>query len=364
MVTTDIRVTTPEDQHLPTFDYTKLTAINACPTWGLVRYDQHKTTHSMGRAMALEAGDACHQAFAAIRYADLLNFGHKWFGPLYDREFVLAHGRKLFSPDRFDEMLADMERDTDPQRQAMLVGLSALHSSGFYDDPDDKRRTLNNLEACLIAYADYYRLDYRLPIYSPKTDIIGIELPIDVVLSFEDGIQVRYIGRADGVSYHSFDDRDTLRVNENKTASRLGTAWETSFELSHQVTGYCMAISVILREKGVLPADSFVNKASIFGLAIPLPKYTTDYNGVVHIPVTRRLDQFADWIKWVEHTVQIWARYRETPLDAPKYTHSCNRYFRPCPLVPLCALPPEDREELWGTLVHDEWSPLKEGADD
>src|SRR5689334_10572928 len=70
-----IRLTTEEekqDQSIPTFDYTKLTALCQCPRWGLIRYDQHKRMPGCSRSMSLEAGSAAHQAFAAIRWFELL----------------------------------------------------------------------------------------------------------------------------------------------------------------------------------------------------------------------------------------------------------------------------------------------------
>ena len=43
------------------YDHTKLSAINTCPTWGILRYTMHKTMGGSSRAMALEAGGAAHE---------------------------------------------------------------------------------------------------------------------------------------------------------------------------------------------------------------------------------------------------------------------------------------------------------------
>src|ERR1044072_1768379 len=75
----NIRLTTEEekaDPSIPAFDYTKLTALNTCPRWGLIRYDQHKKMPGNSREMSLELGSAAHQAFAAIRWFELL----EWLG--------------------------------------------------------------------------------------------------------------------------------------------------------------------------------------------------------------------------------------------------------------------------------------------
>ena len=63
---------TEADAWLPTYDHTKLSAINTCPTWGIVRYDMHLRMPGQGRALALEAGTAMHECFAFIRLVTLL----------------------------------------------------------------------------------------------------------------------------------------------------------------------------------------------------------------------------------------------------------------------------------------------------
>lgn len=364
-INVSIRPTTPadlEDPLLPVFDNTKLVAMNTCPVWGLVRYEYHKAMPSSHRPMALEAGGACHRSFAAIRYADLMLHGRDWFGADYDQDFVNEQGSKEFPGGLWDELLTDFNKDTDPHQRTMLMGISALFSSGYYDDPDDKRRTLANLEQCVIAYADLYKLDYRLPVYAPKQNLIGIELPIDTILEITDPIygycKLRFVGRADGLIYHSKSDRLRLRIAENKTGSRIDEAWESSMELSHQLTGYMVGLSSILRTQGVEFSGDFIKDASVYGLAIPLPKYTNEHNGVKHVPATRREDEVLEWAKWIAHTLALFNTHRANPLDAPKYTHSCNRYFRPCSFIPLCTAPPSERLEIWNELVENKWSPL------
>jgi len=49
------------------------------------------------------------------------------------------------------------------------------------------------------------------------------------------------------------------------------------------------------------------------------------------------------------------------PYDTPRYTHSCNRYFRPCSFIPFCDTTREDQETLVREImVTEEWSPLHE----
>ena len=69
--TASFEMATEADQVLPTYDHTKLSAINTCPTWGILRYDMHKQMPGQGRALALEAGSAMHECFAFIRLVTL-----------------------------------------------------------------------------------------------------------------------------------------------------------------------------------------------------------------------------------------------------------------------------------------------------
>ena len=67
LISLETRMATDEDKHLPTYDHTKLSAINTCPTWGILRYTHHKKMPGSSRAMALDAGSAAHEAFSAVR---------------------------------------------------------------------------------------------------------------------------------------------------------------------------------------------------------------------------------------------------------------------------------------------------------
>lgn len=67
------RAATKADHMLETYDNTKLTAYATCPTWGVLRYQMHKTMSRRSREMALECGDAMHQAFAFVRLCQLMH---------------------------------------------------------------------------------------------------------------------------------------------------------------------------------------------------------------------------------------------------------------------------------------------------
>ena len=345
-----LRLATEEDQHLVAFDNTKLVAINTCPTWGILRYSMHKSmslpsSQGGARQMALECGSAAHEVFAAVRL---------WQLRTYQKQTDLAdfHGIRLFGNTRYEAMLSGVSQSEDQRVQSLQFCLSALESSGFYDDPRDRRRTMTNLEEACIAYID--RWDWnRLPVWirdisDPQSDI-GIELPFDIVLTFDletgDTREFRFIGKADGLHQRI----NELILHENKTASRLDEAWSQSFLLSSQITGYCLALGLF--------AGSAISKAEIFGMSIPLPK-NYDFGGITRESVSRYDHHFQRWFDWFLHTALMEEAYKNNPVGAPKYTHSCNRYFRPCSMIPFCDASDEEQQEILAEMYDDEWNPL------
>ena len=354
------RLATPEDAHIEAYDNTKLQAVNTCPTWGVIRYQMHKTFKGSGRAMALEAGSAMHEVFAAVRLWQLwkydLVFDDK---PNTCGQLVMHHGKRLFGEQRFADMLAQVNPAEDERTQCLNFCLQALYSSGFYDDPSDRRRTMSNLEECAIMYID--RWDFRRnPIWirdrnDHKSDV-GIEIAFDVVLTFkledeDTGVhyekEVRFVGKLDGL--HMRD--GSLVVSENKTASRLDDAWRMSFEMSSQITGYALAGSVFTQEQ--------ISKAIVYGLQVPLPK-SADIGGMTTEYVSRETHHFQRWFDWFLYSVLTYERYRDNPTAAPKFTHSCNRYFRPCSMLAFCTADDDDQQLALSEMITEEWSPLHE----
>lgn len=335
------------------FDNTKLVALNTCPTWGIVRYEKHKTYLSGGRAMPLEAGAAAHEAYAGVRLADLWFNGHHFYPDLPVRDIATARANVLFGAERTAGLISVLESGEDSERATMLAALEVFGTSGFYEDPNDRRRTIANIEEALIAYVSRYPLGKTMP--AVIGNFVGVEIPINMYLEIEtdDGTVYRFnfTGRVDGVHFTS-PKLDTLSIEENKTASRLDEAWRLSFTTSHQPTGYMLAVSSILKR--------LVTQGVVRGMAIPLPK-TFDYGGIVNEPIQRDEQKFAEWAQWVLHTVQITDPYMDDPCNAPKYTHSCNRYFRPCSLIPFCDSPVDEREIMLEEMATEEWSPLESG---
>jgi hypothetical protein len=41
-------------------------------------------------------------------------------------------------------------------------------------------------------------------------------------------------------------------------------------------------------------------------------------------------------------SMALWDQYKDVPFEAPRFTHSCYRYFRPCSFVPICDIAEDD----------------------
>jgi len=332
------------------YDYTKLTAINTCPTYGVLRYAHHKTEiplNTSGRKMALECGHACHEFYAALRLWTLLNDPNR--RDLYFQERVMSYGKKMFGEERWESM-GSIPQDSDRINNAQLFALDALHSSGFYDDPSDRKRTMSNMEAACLAYTHRY-FQSEMPILV-QDDFIGIEVPfvLEVIREYTNATRTDiayYCGRIDGVQTWG----DHAVVCENKTSGMSiasSNAWRMAFAISNQVTGYCVAGSALL--------DRPVTQAFVMGSQIPPPRNVFD--GTIFELCTRTDSDCVRWCEWFFKSVGEYEAYVARPTYAPRYSHSCNRYFSACEFIPFCSSPREDQLMYLEEMRIDEWSPL------
>ena len=349
--------TTEEDNLLPAFDHTALSAVNTCPTWGVIRYRKHKKMPGSERQMALEAGGAAHECFAAI----------KWW-QFYSRQcrdneilnrVANTHGIRLFGTDRFNQMLASTSNSATDRTNLINFSTTALELSDFYDDINDTRRTISNISESIVYYIDRYDMD-RCTIWirdesDPLSDV-GIEIPYNIVARFEYGTDLsepnetciltcRFTGVLDGLLIKN----KRLRVREEKTAARPDEAWLAQWITSHQITGYTVAASTFTQE------ECF--DAEVSGMRIPIGR---DPSTGIRVDDVRRTPYMVEkWAEWFVHSAGIMLKYQDTPLEAPMYTHSCNRYFRSCSFLPLCASPTlSEKEDVLAMMEEDEWNPL------
>jgi hypothetical protein len=366
LISLSTRMATDEDAHLPTYDHTKLSAINTCPTWGILRYSHHKRMPGANRAMALEAGSAAHEAFAAVRW-----YQYKYVQAKTEVEHQIAHnhGLRLFPNDRFDQMLGVINETSTHRTNCINFAIEAIESCDFYDDVSDNRRTVSNISEAIISYVDSIDMD-RYPIWvrdntDPLSDI-GIEIAFDVVVdieyesgpTFEDkggynnNLQVRFTGKLDGL-HIDHKRNNQLIIEENKTGARLDDSWLAQWVLSHQITGYCVSAQTFTG----LPCT----RAIVAGMRLPIGKNPSE--GIRKEVVNRHPIMFDKWAGWFVTTILMENEYRDNVVNAPMYTHSCNRYFRACSFLPFCSAESvEEKEQIIEEMELDEWSPLHEGA--
>lgn len=336
---TEISIAKTMDDTLPMYSFSMFDLISRCPVRGLTVYVANKTAVSSEvRAMALDAGAAAHETFAAARLWQIREVqGH--------HDIADFHGVRLFGEERYnDAIIAGKSSGTDTRNAMLRFCLEPFYSSGFYDDPGDKRRTFSNIEEALIAYLDC--VDMRRNVWiedvSNPTSAVGIELPLDTTITYYHGTdaraRIRYIGMADGVMV----DRDgALRLEDNKTTSRLGEEWAMQWWTSHQITGYLISLAASYGLN--------VHKATICGMAIPLPR-SYDAGGIMNEPVTRTQQQNHDFLAWLLHILQLIEVYGSDPINAPRFTTSCYDYFRICSMLPLCSADQSDRAEMYEEL--------------
>ena len=348
-----IRPTTTTDMHLPWVDYSTLTAVNMCPRWGIINSYIGKKFKEPGRAMALEAGSAMHDMFAAVRMFELCEHAfdkHQSNIP----QFIYDHGSKLFNneqyPTRWEEMMQIFDESDDYNTRMMRFALYALETSGFMDDPNDRKRTQTNLETCTISYVDRYPKRRYIPMCDEATNFVGVEIGVDVVLPTDP--PVRFVGKVDGVC-HDLLAENRLEVHENKTGARIDQSWAAGFQIGAQPTGYNAALSAMLG----IP----ILRSVIWGTQVPIPKTSMYSDGQARIPAARDAEQFDEWITWVQYTWDVIRRYESDPASAVMHTHSCNRYFSTCPLLPLCSDTLEQRRHvIEHEMITHRWSPLVE----
>lgn len=287
-----------------------------------------------------------HEVFAAVRIWQL------------DRVQKLpAHAKqvaaRIFGAERWKIIIGQCSAK-DPREYLMELSFAVLHSSGFFDDERDKVRTMSNMEICSICYIDENLPKMEnWPIYvenkkDPKS-VVGIEQVFDVVLEFVDGKLIRYIGTIDGLVHNLA--KKKLVLDENKTASRLDQAWRDSFLMAHQVSGYCAASTSVF---GFPVMD-----ARVTGLRIK----SGSGEDVIPLDVTRDISFVFNWANWLRHTIEMYERYEKDYENAPRYTHSCNRYYRPCSLIPFCADTPSGRAEQWSEMVSADQSPSEHAVE-
>jgi hypothetical protein len=82
-------------------------------------------------------------------------------------------------------------------------------------------------------------------------------------------------------------------------------------------------------------------------------------------PIPRTRESIWRWGTWVREMVETYEKDKDNFEYATRYTHSCQRFFRPCSLLAFCADSPEGRQEAWTVdMVPAELSPSERAVQD
>lgn len=350
-----IRWTEPHEKSQFAYSHSIVEAILTCPVWGIVRYVKRLYYPITNRQMALEAGGALHEVFAAVRLWQLYRIQGL-------KEHFTFHGRRLFNDKdedtglpiehgRFEDIWTEIP---DNHRDELInFCFQVLNSGEFYDDPSDTARTLAHMEETIIRYVDD-RLPSmeRNPVWvadpaNPECPV-GIEQVFDVIIEYK-GRTVRYIGTIDGIVL--IKDGAEFMVDENKTASRLDETWRRSFSVKSQPTGYIAVARMLTGLVG--------DKVRIIGCKVKQQRSSEDMLSFIE---TKSDAQIVDWANSLFFAHELVERYREEPLSAPKFTHSCSRYFRSCAFIDMCAAEPGDQQDIYDSLVEAELTPSQKAV--
>lgn len=352
-------------------DFSKLNSINTCPMYGITRHILNKNFQTTERSMALECGDLCHKCFAIYRALSI------WFRGLEENKPTLQsigtrEIAKVFREvceDADDVMISDFITECFKLSEEKATKLAkytifsdfVIDNSGYYEDPNDKKRTIANIKDSLIHYcSNFLDVVEDEPVWiENEEDLcskVGIEIPFDTIVELtyiqngEEHTQpIHFIGKIDGIHYRK-NDNNSLIVHENKTASRLDDSWLGQWYKSHQITGYCLIASFFTNEECL--------QARVLGVQIPAPK-TSGYAFRME-RVDREHFYFSDWARWVLHTYNVAEMYKNIPEKAPMNTHACCKYYKQCAFIPICCSNEEERKRIIEEdMIIDEWNPLE-----
>lgn len=334
-----LRKATPEEEATLFFnDYSALTSVYTCPTKGVFRYGQKLALKGGGRSMPLEAGRAAHEVFAATRVWKLIV-----------QQGLPSHGMeamvRMWGEDFAEDMMTVLHNSNHSGvEQGVEFIMHRLYTCGFYDSPHDKRRTMTNLETSLYYYF-HKAVDHPPVFVSDEKNpdcFIGVEQGFKFVIEQKIGKRVTkfgFWGKIDGV--HVCPQRGIV-LAENKTTWRIDDAFRVMFDMTHQITGYKMVASIL--------SGHDVTQGDVYALTVPLP--AAQSNGYERIGTRRNEDQRQSFFRWFTQGARMLQRYntRTGLMRAPRYTHSCNQFFRACSLIPFCT---GDRNEQRYILDND-----------
>lgn len=251
----------------------------------------------------------------------------------------------------------------------MLAAARDAFSTWKFDDAEEFR---NFSTACTFIekYNTHYPLEgfefLRLPSGQPAIEVpfavpLG-ELEVDAVVSVRSQtgditerhlstLKVIWTGRIDLILRRE----GRIFIMDHKTTSMMGPQYFKEFDLSSQVYGYLWAASTLLQQ----PVAGFIVNAMAFRK--PTPKGKPYEFQRYPIPADDSLLK-----EWQVDTMHIVSDFVEMAKRAyfPKHTKWCVGKYGPCPYLPICSLPPHQRDLMLmsGNYKTVEWNPLDKSS--
>lgn len=322
-----IRLANENDKDLPRIDFSQANELFTCPFKGNLKYSLNKNVE--GKAKSLELGSLAHDCFAGIRL---------WW--LYNKQNV----NEQLIKDKCNSLgLVDITEIGKGDED--IPGLSAvvhniISESKYQDDPEDKKRTKENLMISMFDYiVEFIELMKTEEVWFDK-DKLGVEVKFELVINE----LFVFIGRIDGI--HKTRYGGAILPVENKTSSLINENWLEQWGLSNQIQGYCISTSFY--------TELDCNIARVIGLQIPKGRMAAYQTSLIH-KHNRSVD---DWFLWMSKCVELKTKHIESCI---KNKSSCYNYFRMCDFANICdANSNEEQNRLIEELPNYEWNPIKE----
>lgn len=322
---------------VPYITSSMMEAVNTCPRWGIVHNVLGKRFIASYRQMALEAGSLMHEVFACL---NLLHIGVN----RKLRDHMHYNGQLLFTKERWEEIWHDNVTIDDIVALERII-FACVNTGNFIDDSNDRNRTLANLENCAIELLKFHLtnlMDFPILVSDPtgkKNYHVGIEMSLDAVINVDKGPSLRCLGLADVV--YKNESTGEITLGEYKTTSSMNDAWRAAFETRHQITLYNTLLQAYFGIKKVF-------NTIIVGSAIPVRRTGAP---VQFFTVKRDQENITELINTIVFTQNIIDKYRNQPLEAPMFTHSCSRFFRPCSMLDICTAIKEDQYGMLDNML-------------
>jgi len=207
-----------------------------------------------------------------------------------------------------------------------------------------------NIVKALIAYFDKYNpeTDHIQP-YIKKDGYPAVEFSftLPTQINHQDtGEPILYAGRTDMLGVY----QDSLWIVDDKTSSILGTAWDRSWALRGQLTGYTFAAQQYgFKAAGAIVRGISLLRSGAFGFSEPI-----EYRSPWHIERW--------WVQLHRDLARMVACWQDKDEDHPwgywdyNLADACTAYGG-CPFAQLCRVS-NPEEWVQGNYELRDWSPL------